>query len=150
MGGKAAKVFSSDVNARNAFGYTALHSAVFHVDASAVRKCLETEGVDVNLPSRGYTPLLLAAWHGTLEVFQAVACAPTVVLDVVDSAGDGVLHVIVKMPVVPDREAKLVWVLPRLPLPLLTHVNAAGATAEQVARAEGFIKLGQVSGNVEK
>jgi hypothetical protein len=61
----------------------------------------------VNIISFGIAPLCLAAWHSTVAVLDAVLSAPGVVLEVTDSHGDTVVHYIVSMKIVRDREAKV-------------------------------------------
>ena len=71
MGGKPTKVASLDPNVKDGFGHTALDRAVFNNDLFAVTLQLETPGIDVNVPSRGYVPL-----HRCVPTALAVSCAP--------------------------------------------------------------------------
>ncbi len=53
MGNKGAKVATLDPNAKDVYGYTALHRAIFDTDIATVTALLATPDVDATVGSRG-------------------------------------------------------------------------------------------------
>jgi ankyrin repeat protein len=62
-----------DVNAKDVYGWTALHMAVFHRCSRVVETLMKCSLVDINIQDqRGQTPLHLAASRGRLKIVKAL------------------------------------------------------------------------------
>jgi len=60
-----------DINAKDKFGYTALHLAIKSKQIALANKLMEIEGIDLNAKTtKGFTPMLVAAWKGELGLVQ--------------------------------------------------------------------------------
>ena len=56
---------------RSQLGFTALHLAIKNKQAPIVRKLMDVEGADLNATTaRGFTPMMVAAWKGDIDVVQ--------------------------------------------------------------------------------
>jgi ankyrin repeat protein len=140
---KSKAVSPSDVNDRDSFGHTRLDRAIFERDVDAVERLLGTAGIDVSLPSRGLLPIARAVWESSLTITKRLIDFDDGKVNEVDSNGDTPLHIVVAMPVVEDREAKLRALLqvPGLDLHVQTR---SGLTAFEIARQRGHMKLAQL------
>jgi len=58
-----------DVNAKDKFGFTALHLAIKSKCGAATSMLLKHEKIDLNAKTnKGFTPMLIAAWKGDMDV----------------------------------------------------------------------------------
>ncbi|MYK30723.1 MAG: ankyrin repeat domain-containing protein, partial [Boseongicola sp. SB0670_bin_30] len=73
---------TSDVNAADGDGWTALHIAVHGQNRDLARLLLEHPDIDVNSRNRwGSTPLMLAAGGGSLDIVECLLRHPGTLVD---------------------------------------------------------------------
>jgi ankyrin repeat protein len=77
MGGvEAALQGGADVNTKDKFGFTALHLAIKNKKGEVAKRLIEVEGIDLDArTNKGFTPMLIAAWKGELELVQKLITA---------------------------------------------------------------------------
>ena len=66
---EAALAAGADANAADKLGFTALHLAIKNKNAPLAMRLMEVEGVSLDAKTtKGFTPMLLAAWKGDLDI----------------------------------------------------------------------------------
>jgi len=60
-----------DINAKDKFGFTALHLAIKNKNPALANKFMEVKDIDLNAKTtKGFTPMLVAAWKGDISLVQ--------------------------------------------------------------------------------